>query len=537
MKTKYQLYVLVSLLLTIGLGAALYKHLALGFTFLPSGKESVWQLQAKIHFDPTEGPVTVKMTLPEKSDARRLVLTEDLSEDYQFTAGKNKDGVTLATWTKEHVDGKQNLYLRGDFYYQPEKNQASAKDDISTALKTLAENPLNEVDEKAAQEILQEVRSTAKTDMDIALSVVQMMNDESEDSRVKLLLEGLKYRREQMEQAAKVLALVDIPSKVVRGIRLQDKLNQKSITTFIKIADKQKWVLIDPRDLTEIPEDEVILWPEGTRGLLDVYGGENSSIHFSVSKTEKDISRLAIDSAKQRESAWVNFSIYSLPIKDQNTFKLLLLIPIGALVVVILRNLVGIRTSGTFMPILIALTFMQTSLLLGLVLFLVVVSVGLVMRSYLSHLNLLLVPRIASVLVFVIFIFAAIGIVSHKVGWESGLTITFFPMIILSWTIERMSVLWEEEGPNEVFVQGGGSLFTAVIAYLVMTNNYVEHLTYNFPELLLVLLAIIIMIGSYSGFRLSELGRFEPMTSSSTSTSNSASTASAAESENNKGER
>jgi hypothetical protein len=188
------------------------------------------------------------------------------------------------------------------------------------------------------------------------------------------------------------------------------------------------------------------------------------------------------------------------------------MIPIGALVVVIMRNLVGIRTSGTFMPILIALTFMQTTLLLGLLLFLVVVGVGLVMRYYLSHLNLLLVPRIASVLVFVIIIFAAIGIGSHKLGWHSGHAVLFFPMIILSWTIERMSVLWEEEGPHEVLIQGGGSLLTASLAYLVMISPNLEHLIFNFPELLLVLLAVIIMIGSYSGFRLLELGRFEPMT-------------------------
>lgn len=74
-----------------------------------------------------------------------------------------------------------------------------------------------------------------------------------------------------------------------------------------------------------------------------------------------------------------------------------------------------------------------------------------------------------------------------------------------------MSVLWEEEGPRDVFIQGGGSLFTASIVYLVMTNKFLGHLTYAFPELLLVLLAIILIIGSYSGYRLSELRRFEPM--------------------------
>ncbi|MCV5768259.1 hypothetical protein OFN22_32730, partial [Escherichia coli] len=67
-----------------------------------------------------------------------------------------------------------------------------------------------------------------------------------------------------------------------------------------------------------------------------------------------------------------------------------------------------------------------------------------------------------------------IGIFSafaFKLGLTDGMKITFFPMIILSWTIERMSILWEEEGPKEVFRQGGGSLLVAVIAYLAMDNE------------------------------------------------------------------
>jgi hypothetical protein len=75
-----------------------------------------------------------------------------------------------------------------------------------------------------------------------------------------------------------------------------------------------------------------------------------------------------------------------------------------------------------------------------------------------------------------------------------------------------MSVLWEEEGPHEVLIQGGGSLLTASLAYLVMINPIVKHIAFNFPEMLLVLLAIIIIIGSYNGYRLVELRRFEPMT-------------------------
>ena len=58
----------------------------------------------------------------------------------------------------------------------------------------------------------------------------------------------------------------------------------------------------------------------------------------------------AVENAQNQHSVLVDFSIYSLPVAQQSTFKLLLLMPLGALVVVILRNLVGLRTSGTFMP-------------------------------------------------------------------------------------------------------------------------------------------------------------------------------------------
>ena len=84
-------------------------------------------------------------------------------------------------------------------------------------------------------------------------------------------------------------------------------------------------------------------------------------------------------------------------------------------------------------------------------------------------------------------------------------------MIILSWTIERMSILWEEEGAKEVFVQGGGSLLTAVLVYLAMTNEFVRHITFNFIGIQLVILAVILMLGNYTGYRLSELKRFKPL--------------------------
>jgi hypothetical protein len=211
---------------------------------------------------------------------------------------------------------------------------------------------------------------------------------------------------------------------------------------------------------------------------------------------------------REESAALIDFSIYALPVEQQSVFKKLLLIPIGALFVVFMRIIVGVRTSGTFMPILIALAFIQTTLLTGLVIFVLVVGVGLWIRFYLSYLNLLLVARVSAVIVVVLAIMVVLSVISYKLGIDQAMTVTFFPMIILSWTIERMSILWEEEGLREVFIQGGGSLLVAVLTYLVMMSRIAQHLTFNFPELLLVVLGAILVIGQYTGYRLTELYRF-----------------------------
>ena len=74
-----------------------------------------------------------------------------------------------------------------------------------------------------------------------------------------------------------------------------------------------------------------------------------------------------------------------------------------------------------------------------------------------------------------------------------------------------MSILWEEEGPHEVMVQTGGSLLTAVIAFLIMDSTLVKHLAFNFMGVQLVILSIVLLAGSYTGYRLLELRRFADM--------------------------
>jgi hypothetical protein len=115
---------------------------------------------------------------------------------------------------------------------------------------------------------------------------------------------------------------------------------------------------------------------------------------------------------------------------------------------------------------------------------------------------------VAACVVIVTMLMMLMSVVSYRLGMTGGVQITLFPMIILAWTIERMSLIWEEEGRRSALVQVGGSLVVAVLAYLFMRMGQIQHWAFYFPELLLVLLAGILMIGRYTGYRISELFRF-----------------------------
>lgn len=197
-----------------------------------------------------------------------------------------------------------------------------------------------------------------------------------------------------------------------------------------------------------------------------------------------------------------------LPVQTQNIYRILLMIPVGALLIVLLRNVVGVKTFGTFMPILIALAFRETELLWGLILFTSLISLGLLFRFYLEYLKLLLVPRLASVLIIVIMLMLAISVISYKLGFERGLSLALFPMVIITMSIERMSLVWEELGSTEAIKQGIGTLAVAALGYLLMSSHYIGHLVFTFPELLLIILAATLLLGRYTGYRLTELWRF-----------------------------
>ena len=166
---------------------------------------------------------------------------------------------------------------------------------------------------------------------------------------------------------------------------------------------------------------------------------------------------------------------------------------------------------GTFTPMLISMALVETGLLSGLGCFALIVSIGLGLRFLLSKLNLLLVPRISAVVIFVILIIQYFSIIGYQMNWKIGASALFFPIIILAWIIERASIIWEEEGLHHAVKEVFNSVLAAILIYFIIENETIRHITFVFNELNFVILFFTMLLGTYTGYRLTELKRFAPL--------------------------
>lgn len=509
MKSKNQILIFSTVLILITLVLMFYKVKYLNFPLFADDTTNIWNIEAKITFEPKEDEsAIISLALPSKQSRLLILNEESTSADYGYSTNK-LHGVKKAIWSKREVTDKkeQVLYYSIDIikdnYYKtkiPKIKQQNENVEVSKPIVQAANSLLNNIYPKSADSIT------------FTSLLIKEFNKKEPSQAANMIQNNfMKTQKEKRDTLIKLIRRMHYKARTVGTLYLKDKQRNVNLTPMLEVYKDGKWYLYDIDKGLVGNSSNIFIWQRGSQFLLDAEGVNNSSVKFSVTKNIVPARSAALMKDTKNQSALLDFSLFTLPNASQNTFKLLLLVPLGALVVVFMRVIVGLKTSGTFMPILLSMAFIETHLVPGILMFILVVTMGLFVRSYLSHLNLLLVARISSVLIVVVAIMAFMAILSQKLGLSYATSITFFPIIILSWTIERMSILWEEEGAKEVFVQGSGSLTVSVLAYFAMTNSFLSFITFNFPEVLLAVLGIIILLGRYSGYRLSELYRFKSM--------------------------
>lgn len=491
-----------------GLGLVNYKTRHLGFSLRPDRTREVWSLEAEIRFQADGGPVTLSLATPDTASGFSLIGERASAPGFGLRFQERNGGVRKAVWTRAEAQALHSLYYRA--YLSPDLQSRPANGPPPAEAPEPEEIPFLEGSRlEAAQAVVTWAQARAADAASLTYFLHQRLTRES-DSLTPLQATQAQNLNEQLTWMRHLLAMAGVPARLARGVPLQDGRRLQQVIPFLEVWDGQAWQIFDLRPGEFAMPEDVFLWTRQGLPLVELHGGRDADVRFSVLREFRPANLLALEQARDHVPAVVDFSLHGLPIQEQNVFRGLLLIPVGALVLVLMRNLGGVVTAGTFMPVLLAMAFLETRLLPGLALFVVVVSLGLGIRSFLSHMNLLLVPRISAVVIVVILLMFTLALISARFHYIQGLSVTFFPMIILAWTIERLSILWEESGGHEAFRQCAGSLGVAVAAYLVMDAATVRHLIYSFPELILVVLGLILLAGRYTGYRLNELIRFAP---------------------------
>lgn len=519
MKT-FHAFIIGAILSVIGLSLFLYKVYYLDFPVQPKAEAKSWHIEVKVEFQPKSGePVKLSMMLPQNGGNYVLVDENFISQGYGLST-KNEASTNnrIGIWSKRKVTGEQIIFYRGILYQfdstrtaENEKKPTADKIDrqhISTNTDNPSDNPyllaldnlIAELKDRSADEVtfISELYSLLNTTNDDRISVIREKPDSSDIMTIP-------------QVANLILNEADIPTRIVNGIELEKERRFASLKKWLEVYVGGKWLALDPQTGKFGLEGVYFPWWYGDNEIINLKGGTKVNTRLSVKQNTEEAIDLALWKGKKANELLFSFSLFSLPIDSQLVFKVLLLVPVGGVVIAFLRQIIGVRTFGTFMPVLVALSFRETHLIWGVCLFTSIVAIGLFIRSQFDRLQLLLVPRLAAVLTIVVLLMAFMTVVLNKLGINEGLSISLFPMVILTMTIERMTIAWEESGGRYSITTGVNSLGAAIVAFLCMSNTYISHLAFVFPELLLIVLAFAIVLGRYHGYKLTEFVRFKAL--------------------------
>jgi hypothetical protein len=329
------------------------------------------------------------------------------------------------------------------------------------------------------------------------LRAAACLKNGSGDSRAKsrLLLTMLRHR--------------GIPARRMTGLAL-GKGPEQTAHSWVEAWIHNHWLPLCPfyRHFGRVPPSYLVF---GVGDVAMVRGRQVRDVDygFLVERVNAADQETALSGTPLRRFL-LAFSLHGLPPAEQRLVELLLLLPIGALMVCIYRNVIGLNSFGTFAPAIIGLAFRDLHSLPGLLVFVSIVLVGWMMRRFLDYYRLLQVPRTAFLLSLVVIVLIGAIVVANSQSPHLGTTqyVSLFPMVILTGMIERFWTLETEDSTASSFRTLLATMWIAASIALVLSIRALVNHMFHYPETLGIIMAIQLLLGRYTGYKVSEIWRF-----------------------------
>lgn len=189
------------------------------------------------------------------------------------------------------------------------------------------------------------------------------------------------------------------------------------------------------------------------------------------------------------------------------TVILLLVLPVIAMILAFLKQVVGITTFGLYMPSIIALSFLALGWPLGVLLLLFIVITGYGTRAFMSRWRLLYIPKVAVILTVVsITLLVLMGISTfYNVTFSRE---TVFILLIMSTLAESFLNMKTEQGLRMAMVSIAETILAALACVFIVQWDVFQSLILAYPELILFTIIVDVLLGRWTGLRLVEYFRF-----------------------------
>lgn len=195
-----------------------------------------------------------------------------------------------------------------------------------------------------------------------------------------------------------------------------------------------------------------------------------------------------------------------------STLVLIVLFPLVAALIAGARHLIGLRGFGIFTPAVLSVAFVATGILTGIFLFLVILGMATLGKKILRKAKLQYLPRMALLMWFVCVGVLGVLLVAPLLSFESLLNISIFPILILILLAETFIEVQIGKSPREAKELTIETMILALISSLVLSLEAVQKFALIHPELLLLMVAAIdVAMGRYTGLRYTEYRKFKKL--------------------------
>jgi hypothetical protein len=514
---------LVGLLFFIPTALLIYKAQGRNLSLLPQRVDDVWTFHVTVKpKDPLADSVT--FPIPRAGDGLKISDERIKGKGFDTLIDRNSDSAMLTWLSKTPITKRVSYTARVDISPVMVKKIDSDRTTVyPKQIKKYLKKPVLTPEEETAIKGLESAIFEGNEDKTlIARKAFYYLHEEIQRNiRVKSIPESLGSGKGSPLVKARMFAYIlrrkDVPARIVAMLRLplvtDAPVEKHQITFASEVFLNNRWIAVDTN-----------------RGHFGERPDRYLVLHHHYEEIEKTIARSKLAYTIRAERVLANkfnkeeyrkdmvkkssflssFSLYRLPLPVQNIFSMILLIPLGTLVLCLARNIIGIPTFGMFTPILLTVFFKETSLSFGLFFFLSVVAIGCLERYVLDKLYLLAVPRMSIILTLVIILLMVIAFTGVAEFFGAS-HIGYFPIVIVTAFIERFSIMLTEDGMVNTMKTLVGTLVISVLSYLLYSISTLEILMFTNPELLFYVMGLLILIGKYKGYRVSEFLRFRDL--------------------------